>query len=226
VTPSQPAERGPRPVRRPRSARGSGDRLRAEILAATKDLLRAAGRADDVSIRAVAEAVGVTTPSIYLHFKDKDALLTAVVLDVLRDLDEAMLAAAEGETDPLPRMRAYGLAYVRWALDHAEHYRLATMDPHSATEEGQQREMDEMLRQSAFVHFHETVLACLEQGTFIGEDALAITFELWATAHGVAALLIAKPHLPVGDAIDFADRVLRAAALGHAAQPPPGFPYP
>lgn len=210
------------PVRRPRSARGTGEQLRAEIIAAAKELLASVGRADDVSVRAVADAVGVTTPSIYLHFEDKDALMTAVVLDVFADLDEAMLAAAADETEPLSRLRAFGLAYVRFAVQHPEHYRLATMDPVDQPKE----QIDEMLHEAVFVHFNETVVACLEQGVFVGDDALAISLELWTAAHGVAALLIAKPQLPWGDYEEFADRVLCAAALGHTMTPPPDFPSP
>ena len=86
----------PAAVRRPRrrASRGSGEQLRAEIVTATKDLLAAGAGVEEVSIRAVADAVGVTSPSIYLHFADKDALIEAVVADVFASLDAAMLAAA------------------------------------------------------------------------------------------------------------------------------------
>ena len=66
------------PLRRRRAPRGSGDQLRDEILDATTDLLLETGHAKAVSIRSVAKRVGVTPPSIYLHFADKDALLDAV----------------------------------------------------------------------------------------------------------------------------------------------------
>jgi len=209
----------PESQRRRRNTRGTGERLREEIIAAARTLLAERGRVEDVSVRAVAEAVGVTTPSIYLHFEDKDALMTAVVLDVFRELDGPMMAAAEGETDPLMRLRAYGLAYVRFAVEHPEHYRLATMDPAPSP----RKELDEMLRNAAFAHLFEAVEACVDNGTFVGDDPLAITFDLWATAHGVASLLIAKPHLPWGDQEAFTDRVLCAAALGHTMVPPPEF---
>jgi AcrR family transcriptional regulator len=201
-------------VRRARSKRGSGDLLRAEIVVAAKGLLANAGRADDVSMRAVAEAVGVTTPSIYLHFDDKQELLAAVVADVFRELDDAMTEAASAATTPLARLRAYGLAYVRFALDHPEHYRLAMLDPCPKPN----IEVDEVLRSSAFSHLQATVEECVETGIF-GGDSLAITFEMWAVAHGAAALMIAKPYLPFGAAEEFADRVLCAAALGHAVRP-------
>ena len=42
----------------------------------------------------------------------------------------------------------------------------------------------------------------------------AVALELLTAAHGVASMLIAKPHLPWGDVEDFADRVLTAVCLG------------
>ena len=169
---------------------------------------------DDVSIRAVAEAVGVTPPSIYLHFADKTDLLNAVVIDVFGELDKAMLAAGENEDTPLGRLRAFGRAYVRFAVSHPEHYRLAVMDPCIEPRGA----LDDTLASSAFSHMFATVTDCIADGTFDG-DALQITFSLWAAAHGAASLLVAKPYLPFGNGdIDaFSDQVLCAAALGHAA---------
>ena len=47
-----------------------------------------------------------------------------------------------------------------------------------------------------------------EDGIYQRDDPTTVALELWAAAHGVAAMLIAKPHLPFGDAEAFADRVL------------------
>jgi AcrR family transcriptional regulator len=55
---------GAAPTRRHRARRGEGDRLREEILAAAERLLLETGDESAVSIRAVADAVGVTPPSI------------------------------------------------------------------------------------------------------------------------------------------------------------------
>jgi AcrR family transcriptional regulator len=60
---------------RPRARRGEGDKLRDHLLTATERLMIESGGADTVSIRAIADAVGVTPPSIYLHFPDKEALI-------------------------------------------------------------------------------------------------------------------------------------------------------
>ena len=65
-------------ARRHRARRGSGDLLRAEILTAAEELLVETGSEELVSVRAIADRVGVTTPSIYLHFADKQTLLDTV----------------------------------------------------------------------------------------------------------------------------------------------------
>ena len=51
-------------LRRSRAPRGFGDRLRDEILDAATELLLDTGHARSVSIRSVAQRVGVTPPSI------------------------------------------------------------------------------------------------------------------------------------------------------------------
>jgi AcrR family transcriptional regulator len=204
----------PKTVRRRRAQRGSGEQLRTEIISAAKKLLAEASSADDVSMRAVADAVGVTSPSLYLHFADKDALLSAVVVDVFRELDDAMVAAGATEDTPLGRLRAFGIAYIRFAVEHPEHYRIALLDPCTTPNS----EVDGVLHSSSFEHFHAVVIECIEAGIFTGANALDTTFDLWSAAHGVAGLLIAKPYLPFGTVEEFSDRVLCAAALGHAAR--------
>ena len=208
--PSTPT--GPRTSRRRRAQRGSGEQLRAEIIAAARALLASAGDADAVSIRAVADAVGVTSPSIYLHFEDKTALLTAVVADVFAELDDAMLSAARGLDDPMDQLRAYGLAYVQFALSHPAHYRIAAMDPCPTPE------VDHVIASSAFAHLNQTVTDCMQAGIFKQGDPLPITLQLWAAVHGIASLMITKPFLPWGDVDATVDRVLCAAALGIAAR--------
>ena len=99
-------------ARRPRARRGEGDRLRAEILAAAGRLLAERGDENAVSIRMIADAVGVTPPSIYLHFPDKDTLIEAVCEERFKAFDDALeAAAAAAPDDHLEAMRARGRAY-------------------------------------------------------------------------------------------------------------------
>ena len=194
---------------RRRAPRGAGEHLRTQIIDAAKQLLTETGSATAVSIRAVADLVGVTPPSIYLHFADKDTLLAAVVADVFQELDERMSAVAKDE-HPLERLRQQGLAYVRFALEAPEPYRLATMIS------GEFNDIDSVLTTSAFAHLAETVTDCMTAGIYHHGDPTPLVLDLWSAAHGIASLLITKPHLPWGDPMDTADRVLGAAAAGRS----------
>jgi AcrR family transcriptional regulator len=197
------------PLRRRRAPRGSGEQLRDEILDATTDLLLETGHVKAVSIRSVAQRVGVTPPSIYLHFADKNALLDAVCARYFEKLDKEMQQVAVGQPSTIDVLRAQGLAYVRFAMKTPELYRIATM--------GESRpgsDVDVTLNSSAFQHMRNSVESLMAEGIFPPGDSTTAALEMWAVAHGVAALLISKPYLPWGDPEEFANRILRAACIG------------
>lgn len=188
--------------------------MREEILDATTELLLETGHAKAVSIRSVAHRVGVTPPSIYLHFADKDALLDAVCARYFEKLDEEMQRVAgrpaEDQLSTVDVLRAQGLAYVRFARETPELYRIATM--------GESRpgsDVDAALNSSAFVHMRHSVEALMAEGIYPQGDATGLALELWTVVHGLAALMISRPYLPWGDAEEFADRVMRAVCVGH-----------
>ena len=180
-------------ARRRRAARGEGDKLRDEILDATERLLVTKGSVDDVSVRAIAQAVGVTPPSIYMHFADKEALVNAVCERHFHELDRVLAHAKRGVDDPLKAVRAMGRAYVRFGLDHPEEYRILFM----SKELGSHRDMyqEKLKGLSGFNHLVTAVQGCIDHGVFAG-DAFEIACALWAGVHGVTSLLIAKPGFP------------------------------
>jgi AcrR family transcriptional regulator len=203
-------------VRR-RSPRGQGELLRAAILRAAGELLTETGREEDVSIRAVAERVGVTSPSIYLHFADKDALLDAVCLDAFIDFHEAMQRAATSSSDPVDAIAAQGRAYLEFALSRPEHYRLMFMRrPDHDLEMPTEAEVAAVAGLSSVI---DSVRLAQEQGAIDpADDPVRVALTLWAGVHGLAALLIAKPHFPWGDADDLIERVLQMSCHGVARE--------
>ena len=200
-------------LRRRRSPRGSGEQLRAEILTAATELLLESGDESAVSIRAVANRVGVTPPSIYIHFADKDTLIDEVVAQYFTRLDEVMRAAGAEHEDSWEAAHAQGMAYVRFAVENAELYRVATM---KVCAEG--TDADAVLGQSAFVHFAETIERLMDEGFVDKGDPTPVVLELWTAAHGVAALMIAKPYIAIGDNYELAERVLTSVCLGRASK--------
>jgi hypothetical protein len=73
-----------------------------------------------------------------------------------------------------------------------------------------------VLGSGAVMRFTQTVKEAMETGVITPGDPLPVVLELWAAAHGVASLIIAKPYLPWGDIDYLVDRVLGAACVGHA----------
>jgi AcrR family transcriptional regulator len=206
------------PLKRRRAPRGSGEQLRDEILDATTELLLETGHERLVSIRAVAKRVGITPPSIYLHFADKDTLLDAVCARYFEQLDEVMQQMAREHSATVDRLWAQGMAYVRFAVQTPELYRIATM--------GESRPgsyVDLTLNSSAFAHLRDSVQALMDEGTYPVGDATVMGLELLTVAHGIAAMLISRPDLPFGDYEEFADRVLRSACAGRIVTGMVGF---
>ena len=198
-------------VRR-RAPRGRGAELRDEVLRAAMDLLTETGDVDAVSIRAVAQRVGVSAPAIYLHFADKQALIDAVCHEVFEVLHQRLRAAAEKAPDPFRALRAQGVAYVQFARENPEHYRVVMMLAHEPAQES----VDAIVAEGAFGFLVETVQQCVDAGVLEGEP-VELALGLWAAAHGIAALLVAKPYFPWPDLDDFVDRTICMAGIGLAA---------
>jgi AcrR family transcriptional regulator len=188
------------PVARPRSRKGEGERLRDEILAAADELLVETASEDAVSIRAVADAVGVTPPSIYRHFPDKTSLLVAVCLRSFDSFAEVMREARNPD-DPLAGLRALARAYVRYGLEHPEHYRIMFMDRLELTAELYAEEL--MSESSSFGVLLETVRGLKASGILRSElvemDDFHLGVLLWSSVHGLTSLFVAKPNLPWAD---------------------------
>ncbi len=196
---------------RRRAARGRGPELRGEVLRAAMDLLAESGDEEAVSLRAVAGRVGVSVPSIYLHFADKQALLDAVCEEVFAALHVVMKEASQEAPHAFEALRRQGNAYVHFALANPEHYRIVTMRRHPSHD-------DLHVAGGAFAHLVASVQACVVDGVLVGEP-VELALRLWAAAHGVAALLVAKPSFPWPDDVDaFIDSTICMAGLGLAMQ--------
>jgi AcrR family transcriptional regulator len=197
--------------RRHRAPRGQGDALRGEILAAARDLLAETGDRDAVSVRAVAERVGITTPSIYRHFRDKEDLLDAVCAEVFSSLADVLEEAANKARDPLEVLYRQGKAFVHFALANPEQYRMTFM----AAGDGPHK-VDDVLTERCFSLLLSTVAACAQAGYFppLDDGGVKLGLRLFAAVHGLATLLITKMWLPWGDTEEAIDGVIGAAIAG------------
>lgn len=202
-------------ARRARSPRGQGEHLRDEILAAAERILIETNDQSALSIRAIAAAVGVTPPSIYLHFADRNDLVFAVCERQAEHLEQAMAEAALGLEDPWERIRRRGHAYLRWGLGNPEHYRILMMSRPDHTPD---RFVDERLADTAgLVPVAEDVATAIASAQVAAaEDPLEITKLLWMMIHGMVALLISKPDFPFGSIDDLYESMFELVHRGLA----------
>jgi AcrR family transcriptional regulator len=78
--------------------------------------------AASLSLRAIARELGITAPAIYNYYPDRDALVTALIVDAYNSLADAQEAVDAGELGG--QLSALGLAYRQWAVTYPQRYLL------------------------------------------------------------------------------------------------------
>lgn len=150
--------------------------------------------ADSLSLRELARRVGVSAPSVYRHFPDKQALMTALAEEGLRRLGASQHQAAEAAGGGKAGFAATGRAYVRFALANPALYRLIFTSPLIAAYRASAAD-----RPEAF----DFLLA--NAGAQIGADpesqaARVAAVEAWALVHGLAMLML-DGQIPADEAL-------------------------
>lgn len=133
------------------------------------------------SLRKLAKAAKVSHNAPYMHFKDKEALLTAVADTGFRMLSQEIaheIDKAEGWRD---KLIGGSLAYVRFALERPVHMRIMfrPVDP------GTVRESTDVGTQ-AFDLLVGAIEAGQRAGEMVGVDPRAAAAMIWSTLHGFA----------------------------------------
>jgi AcrR family transcriptional regulator len=181
--------------------------LREALLEAAARLIADVGPAG-FTLREVARQAGVSHNAPYRHFKDKDALLAAVAAQGFRELNDAMVEAAESQPTALDRLKRSGFAYVSFALRRPEHFTVMFETP--AAEAGDP-ECAEAAGQafSTLVKFME---ASQNAGQLPPGDSLPRALVAWSLVHGIAKLAIAErlPYRSKAEILEFTEFALNA----------------
>jgi AcrR family transcriptional regulator len=99
--------------------------LRRALIEAGFQLVEERG-VEQLSMREAARRAGVSPGAPFRHFASREALMTAVALEAQRrfraEIDAALKETSSG--DPLARFRAFGVAYLRWAMRNPAHFEI------------------------------------------------------------------------------------------------------
>ena len=149
-----------------------------------------------VTMRRVAEVSEWSVPVIYQHFVDKDELLHALCVEDFDRLAVSFQAVA-GEPDPLIAIRRCAQAYAAFGVEHPHHYQLLFMRACPPLDDADMAKRGDPARDGyAFLRFLvERAMLAKALHPPAGDIELA-TQTLWAAAHGVVSLEIAKGKDP------------------------------
>lgn len=146
---------------------------RGEIVAAARALLEQEGP-DALTMRRLAERIGMRAPSLYEHLAGKDDLHAALAAEGFEEIGEAMATCDD--------LAGLGRAYRRYALEHPHLYRLINDRPlprHLLPEGLEQRAAEPLVR-------------------MVGGDP-DLARAAWAFAHGMTSLELAGRFPPEAD---------------------------
>ncbi len=171
----------------------SKDELRQQILDAARDLFVAEGY-DAVTMRKIAARIDYTPTTIYLHFKDKEALC-----DALCEQDWLAFGQVFGRlltiTHPVERLLRAGEAYINFGLRYPQQYRWLFMTPRAQTEAVSTSIQRGDPSVDAYAFLRQTVGQCIAGG-FLREEFSAADYVaqlVWASVHGVVTLHAIRP---------------------------------
>lgn len=206
------------PRRKP-NPRGEGGQLRDEITEAALRLVENEPDPSGITLRGVAREAGITAPSIYAHFDNLEAVMTAVVDRVFAQLATSLentLTAHDGD-EPVSRLRALCHTYVSFAAANPHLYRLAfDKEDHSPfPPEGSARPVPKSVETipgaAAFGLLVRAIDACVVAGRSASTDTQRDATLLWAALHGYAGLRRSSsdfPWPPHAETVDhYADRL-------------------
>ncbi len=163
--------------------------MRASLLKSAEELLIEDG-IEGLSLRKLADRVGVSRTAPYHHFKDKNELLCAIAeqgFHYWRDIAEKIFE--QTDTSIKQKYQQFVLEYIQYAADNPELYDLmfgrTIWKQNSATDS---------LKGVAYPSFQfqvELTRKWQQQGLMSSsENTLRLAQVAWSTMHGIARLLI------------------------------------
>jgi AcrR family transcriptional regulator len=170
--------------------------VRARIGAAAASLF-AAGGVGAITIRDIARTLGRSPMGLYRYFADREEILAFVRAEAFDRFADALETAFASGGDAFARARAVGRAYLDFALQNPNAYRLMfDLDPPDEAKHPELRRAARRAGETVTRHVKDLVAAGIVHG-----DPLVVGNALWAASHGVIVLHLAG-RLPPGMSVE------------------------
>jgi len=176
-----------------------------------------------LSLRAIARELKITAPAIYNYFPDRDALVTALIIDAYKSFGDSQLEARDAvpAIDLMGRMKAIGMAYRIWAHTYPQRYQLIFGTPIPGYEAPlmevlpsaarslsalvsvvEQLRVAGKLNVKSFPEVKKEYKVSFETWKKYGGDvdmlSMSVAMVIWSRVHGIVSLEIANNLPPFG----------------------------
>jgi AcrR family transcriptional regulator len=167
-------------------------------------LIERSGSDEAVTLRAVAREIGISAPSIYAHFADREAIVIAVVLRIFDELAGAVQqGSAAARQDPVARLVAGCEAYVGYGLAHPARYGVLFSGPRGTPLDycapvplGPEGQPVLEFGAEAFALLVQGIEDCVKAGSSASTDVVADATAVWVALHGAVTLRTTLPGFP------------------------------
>ncbi len=173
--------------------------LKRKILDAAKEILFEKGL-EKISMRAIAERIDYSPTTIYLHFKNKEELITSLMEYAFEQLVVTLVSFDRDSfsEDPLIILKEGLRIYINHGVSNPHFYRMMTTSILKRSEKSTALKEGTMNNQ-AFLILEKGVKDCIDAGVVEVTESRSAAMMLWAAIHGLTMLLIDMPHFPWGD---------------------------
>ncbi len=177
-----------------RPTKSDGLSRREQILSEAQKLFVAQG-ISHVTTRQIAQAVGISQPSLYAHFPTRESIGVELCCRAFDDLYQCLSAAAVDEGTSRERLYRLGREYIDFGLRRDAAYRVAFM-MEMPVDDGdvKTRILEAGLR--AFAVLRSLFASITGRDDFATDTAAQ---SAWASMHGLVSIVLARPEFPFVD---------------------------
>jgi AcrR family transcriptional regulator len=184
--------------------------LRREILDAATQLFIEEGY-QRLTMRRLAERIEYSPTTIYLYFKDKHELLSAVCEETFAQLAGKLERLKRSATTPVGYLREGLRTYVDFGIAHPSQYIVTFMNPNPDLDGGS---FEGSAGSRAFDTLRQGVRACVESGDLQAPSIDMTAQALWTSVHGITSLFITMKGFPFVARPELVDHLIDTLLAG------------
>lgn len=145
-----------------------------DIIRATLDVVRDSGR-EGINTRKIAAYLGCSTQPLFSNFQSMEELENEVITAAYHIYLSYL--KKEAESGKYPEYKSFGMAYIRFAMEERELFKLLFM---------RDRNGEEL---NATPDFNASVDLIMNTNGITRERATRMHLEMWSTVHGIATMI-------------------------------------